>query len=210
MSFSPGSTEEGDQREDGKDERCVVCYTPGKATRMYIDSSADGLRVTVAQAFLDGQVLQWRSVYEMSRNWSTPERARSQVKQECAAHQIGMISSNGYLRGLKPQARVAFKPLIFSRNLMRVAGYEISFLTDIFGKPPPPLHLDRLSVSRGGPRGGLRNCGELGQREELPRPEEPEPTKRAESERTRRRRGQSLLNKQRVTFLAGPLGERDQ
>ena len=121
-----------------------------------------------------------------------------------------MISSNGYLRGLKLQAMVAFKPLIFSRNLLSVAGYEISFLTDIIGKPSPPLHLDRLSVSRGGLRGGLLSSRELGQREELPKPEEPEPTKRAESERTRRRRGQSLLNKQRVTFLAGPLGERDQ
>ena len=132
------------------------------------------------------------------------------MKQESAAHQIDMISSNGYLRGLKLQAMVAFKPLIFIRNLMRAAGYEIYFLTDIFSKPPPPLHLDRLSVSRGGPRGSLLSSRELGQMQELPRPEEPAPTKRAESERTRRRRGQSLLNKQRVNFLAGPVGERDQ
>ena len=133
--------------------RAVVWYTPGKATRMYIDSSADGLRVTVAQAYLDWQFLQWMSVYEMSRNWSAPERTRSQVKQESAAHQIGMISSsNGYLRGLKLQAMVAFKPMFCSRNLMWVTGYEISFLADIFGEPPPPPHLDRLRVSRGGPR----------------------------------------------------------
>ena len=62
----------------------------------------------------------------MSRNWSTPERAHSQLKQESAAHQIGMISSNGYLRGLKIQAMVAFKPLIFNRNLMRVTGLSVS------------------------------------------------------------------------------------
>ena len=106
---------------------------------------------------------------------------------------------------------VAFKPMIFSRNLMKVTGYEISFLTDIFGEPLPPPHLNRLRVIRGGPRSGLLSGRERGQREELPRPEEPEPTQSAESERTKRRRGgQSLLNKQRVTFLAGPLGERDQ
>ena len=74
MSLSPEPAGEGEQHEEEKDERAVVWYTPGKATRMYIDSSADGLRVTVAQAYLDGQDLQWRSVYEMSRNWTTPER----------------------------------------------------------------------------------------------------------------------------------------
>ena len=120
--LSPGSPEEEDQREEGKDKMHVVCYTPGKATRMYIDSSADGLRVTVAQAYLDGPVLQWRSMYE-----TTPERKCPQVKHESTAHHIGMISSNGYLRGLKLHAMVAFKPLIFSSNLMRIAGYEISF-----------------------------------------------------------------------------------
>ena len=210
MSLPPGAAGEGDQPEEEKDKRALVCYTPGKATRMYVDSSNDGLRVTVAQAYLDGPVLQWKSVYEMSRNWSTPERVRSQVKQECAAHQIGMISSNGYLRGLKPQARVAFKPLIFSRNLMRVAGYEISFLTDIFGKPPPPLHLDRLSVNSGGPRGGLHNCGELGPRPRV-RGSEGQPggreKQKADSDKRRSRR---LLNRQGVSSIAGLEAERGQ
>ena len=146
-------------------------------------------------------------MYEMSRNWRTPERRCPQVKQESTAHHIGMISSNGYLRGLKLHAMVAFKPLIFSRNLMRVAGYKISFLTDIIGEPSPPLHLDRLSVRRGGLRGGLLSSRALGQSGELPRPEEPEPAQRTESERTRRRRAERLLNEQRVTFLAGPVGE---
>ena len=84
-----------------------------------------------------------------------------------------MISSNGYLRDLKLLAMVAFKPMIFSRNLMRVTGYKISFLTDIIYEPPPPPHLNRLRVSRGGPRSGLLSGREHGQREELPRPEEP-------------------------------------
>ena len=95
MSLSPEPAGEGEQHEEEKDERAVVWYTPGKATRMYIDSSAYGFRVTVAQAYLDGQDLQWRSVYEMSRNWTTPERICSQVKQESTAHHIGVISSNG-------------------------------------------------------------------------------------------------------------------
>ena len=106
---------------------------------------------------------------------------------------------------------VDFKPWIYSKNLMRVAGYEISFPTDTIGEPSPPLHLERLSVRRGGPQGHLTLTSRaLGQREELPRPEEPEPAQRAESERTRRRGGERLLNKRRVNFLAGPEREGGQ
>ena len=71
-----GPAGEGEQQvcEEDKDERGMLPITPCMATRMYADSSADRLRVTVTQAYIDGQDMQWRLVYEMSRTWTTSEK----------------------------------------------------------------------------------------------------------------------------------------
>ena len=158
--------------------------------------------------------LQWRSVYRMSRAWTTCEKKYSQMAQESTALFKGIISSKRYLMGVKSQAVVA---LVFSsiesaravmhRNLLRVAGYDISFLIHTSDLPYPPLHMERLRMRAE----GLQD----GQMEELSRPElhnpditgaQPRLAQRAESDRGMRRRSERLLCRRRVSFLIGQEG----
>ena len=58
--------------EEDEDAREILPFTLSKATRLYADASSDRIRVTVTQVYMDLTVdLQWRSVYEMIKAWTT-------------------------------------------------------------------------------------------------------------------------------------------
>ena len=84
------------------------------------------------------QDLQWRSMYEINRAQTTCEEKYSRTKQESAALLHGIISSQKYLREVKFQAVMTFKPMIFNgikapyvvmhRNMLKATEYDMSFL----------------------------------------------------------------------------------
>ena len=124
--------------EEDKGERGILPFTTGQATRLYTDTSFDGMRVTVAQTYVKVQDLQWRSVYEINRAQTTCEEKNSNMEQDRAALLHGIISSQKYLREVKFQAVMTFKPMIFNgikapnvvmhRSVLKATEYDISFL----------------------------------------------------------------------------------